>query len=549
MATDTSMATDVPMTAVPMTDVPVAGSSILTSRRTLGLGLLAVLLGGALGPSGCVTDPDELCPAESDPCVISGTYDVDPFSFLDFGDRAVVLQGTLRIGSGSVSIQADSLRITSTGSILGTSTGAPGGSLAVFVRGDIAIEGTSGTAIDLRGAPGGALELTSTAGSVTSARPLLLTGQTAGPTGGEIEIDADGDVLLTGLVAAQAGLSTGTAGSLRVIAGRDVRLANADLQGGGGGPGTIDVSGGRNVRLGVLRVLGVGTGAAGGQVSASAGDSLWAEGAIEAQGWAAGGDGGFVDLIAGVQPDRIGRLEILAPVRVDAPGLQICGGSFSASGRTVLVAASIDADGDCGGAVDIGAFGPELRIEAAAIIDARSRSLGASNLFLQSRGTLAVAGTVLADGGGTAGGEGGLVQLLADGRLLLTGALSSNARNASSFAGSVELVGCEVETAATASLSADGAEGLIDLRAARSATLGGAFSAGAAIDVFRGSSAALPVLSGSFAPTANVLVDTGLAPCAAAGGCGLGGELALLLPPVWWIRKRRRQALGLRSRR
>ena len=69
---------------------------------------LAMAAGGLVG---CVADPDQLCPAEADPCVIVGTHDIDSFSFLDFDGRAVVLAGTLRIGSGFVSITAGSLRM------------------------------------------------------------------------------------------------------------------------------------------------------------------------------------------------------------------------------------------------------------------------------------------------------------------------------------------------------------------------------------------------------------------------------------------------------
>jgi hypothetical protein len=490
--------------------------------RAPGLALaLAVAAGGLVG---CVADPDQLCPAEADPCVIAGTHDIDSFSFLDFDGRAVVLAGTLRIGSGFVSIAAGSLRIASTGSILGASFTAPGGVLEVDVAGDIAIEGTTGTAIDLRGAPGGALALVATEGSVTSARPLYAGGRSANPTGGEVSVDAGLDVRLDGLVDVQASTSTGVAGSVRIAAGRDVRLANVDLEGGGGGAGSLDVAAGGSVQLGTVRALGLGTGAPGGQVSVNAGDGLRIEGALQAQGSSTGGDGGLVDLAAGLDPGRPGRLEILAPVRVDAPGIGTCGGSFSADGLEVVLAAKIDADGDCGGAVDLSAGSGGLRIAAAGLVEARSGALAPSSVVARSLGRLEMAGTILADGGGVGGGEGGLVQLIADGALEVAGLVTSNARNLASVGGTVELVGCEVATAPAARLRALGAEGAILVQTGGTASLAGSFQAGDRIEVVYPVNGSAPALLGAFSPAPVLAPSSGPAACSGCGGPDADGD-------------------------
>jgi hypothetical protein len=478
--------------------------------------LLAASLSCMLALAGCVTEPDQLCPAEADPCVIQGVHDVDALSFLDFDGRAVVLEGTLRIGSGFVSITAGSLRITATGSILGTSFTAPGGVLDVDVAGDLTIEGTTGTAVDLRGAPGGVLTITALEGSVTSARPLYATGRTTDPTGGEVAVDAGLDVQLAGLVDVQASTSTGMAGSVRIAAGRDVWLANVDLEGGGGGAGVLEVAAGGSVRLGTVRALGLGTGASGGQVSVLAGDSLRVEGALQAQGSATGGDGGLVDLVAGLAAGRAGRLEILAPVRVDAPGIGTCGGSLGADGLSLVLAAKIDADGDCGGAVDLTAGGEGLRIEATGLVEARSGALAPSAVVVQSRGALDVAGTIVADGGGVAGGEGGPVQLLADGALAVSGLVTSNARNLASVGGTVELVGCEIATLPAARLRALGSEGAILVQTGQTATLAGSFQAGDRIEILHPAQASPPALPGSFAPPPTLFPIHGSSGC---GGC------------------------------
>ena len=119
------------------------------------------------------SEADELC--LGDPCVIVGSHAIDPFSFLDFADRAVHLQGVLQIGAGSVTLVAGSLRIAASGSIAGGDASTPGGTLDVDVAGDVILEGSLGAGIDLRGAPGGALTVNA-GGSIASTRPLGAAG-------------------------------------------------------------------------------------------------------------------------------------------------------------------------------------------------------------------------------------------------------------------------------------------------------------------------------------------------------------------------------------
>ena len=283
-------------------------------RSSTLLVLSVTLVAGGIGPSGCDTEPDELC--LGDPCVITGTHVIEPFSFLDFDGRAVVLDGTLDIGSGFVSITAASLRMTPAGQILSGSLSVPGGTIEISVDGDLAIEGTSGAAIDMRGAPGGGILLESLEGSITSGRGLRASASTADPFGGEITLRAGRDILVDALLDAEAGSFTGAAGTILLDAGRDVRVGSVDVDGGAEGEGTFEVFAFGDARIGPVSARGAGSGGIGGQIAIEARGSLRIDGALQAQGSSSQGEGGFIDLLAG-SAGRSGLLELLATARVD----------------------------------------------------------------------------------------------------------------------------------------------------------------------------------------------------------------------------------------
>jgi hypothetical protein len=111
-----------------------------------------------------------------DPCIISGSKTADANVTLDFGARAVILQGTLTMAAlgdnsvGSLTINARSFAISGPGQIRGFSSSASGGSVTINATDTITINDTSGSgAVRLSGQDGGELTLITTSGASPSA--------------------------------------------------------------------------------------------------------------------------------------------------------------------------------------------------------------------------------------------------------------------------------------------------------------------------------------------------------------------------------------------
>jgi hypothetical protein len=456
--------------------------------------------------------------------VITGTYTVDAFSFLDFGDREVVLTGTLDIGSGSVSLLARRLRIAYSGSIRGTSYSAPGGTLDIDVTEDLTIDTFTAAAIDLRGAPGGIVSLASSGGSITSGRPILVAGRPADPVGGNIDLDAGENVQIGAMLDAQAGYTTGQGGTIQATAGGDVWLYNVELEGGSAGSGTLDIFAIGNARIGNVHAPGAGSGAPGGTVTALAFGSLNVEGRISVPGHVTAGEGGTVDLSAGFGGEGPGLLQILAPIDISNPGVGNCAGSLAADGTTLVLKSSIDASGDCGGLVELSAS-DALSIEPLTLIDARSTALAPGAVILRSLGSVDVRGWIEVDGGGVGGGEAGSLTVLASGPVTLSATLTANARNTSSMGGSIEIQGCDITSDAPTLARANGAQGTITLVAARSVVLAGLFNAGASVSIIYGGAGGPPNLAlASISPLPSVTPMPSLTLCSCSGLPDADGE-------------------------
>src|SRR5262245_45834309 len=128
-----------------------------------------------------LTTPSQFC--LGNPCIISGTKDANPNIVLDFGARAVILQGTLNmlpLGTGdigSLTIKAQSFTISGNGQIRGFGNRHNGGSLTINAVTTIQINDTVGSgAVRLSGQDGGALTLTTTAGAVNVSGRVTLFG-------------------------------------------------------------------------------------------------------------------------------------------------------------------------------------------------------------------------------------------------------------------------------------------------------------------------------------------------------------------------------------
>jgi hypothetical protein len=152
-------------------------------------------LAASATPASAGIPADELC--TGDPCVISGThtleFNLDPV-IVEFGNRAVVLAGTLDVGENDVLLSARTFEIS------GAVSGAPGlnagtGSLELVADN---IEFVAGSTISLRGtntSSGGFLDVFAF-DSVTG----TITADTSGGLGGGVSVTAVNGIELTGSV-------------------------------------------------------------------------------------------------------------------------------------------------------------------------------------------------------------------------------------------------------------------------------------------------------------------------------------------------------------
>ena len=118
---------------------------------------LALLLLAVPSASRAASQPDQFC--KGDPCVIKKNKSVDDGAFLDFGDRDVVLDAVLDVGSGSMTLSAGSLTMVGSSQLKGVGgKSKPGGHIRIQTSGDIALDSDrNGGAVRLNGADGGIL--------------------------------------------------------------------------------------------------------------------------------------------------------------------------------------------------------------------------------------------------------------------------------------------------------------------------------------------------------------------------------------------------------
>src|SRR5882724_1447121 len=215
-------------------------------RRT---GFCSLLVLAALSARvSLATVASDLCPATADPCVVSSAKTVTPGSTLDLGSRALDVRagGSLSVSSGLMTILAGSVRVESGGALLGSSTQATGASIKVMTSGDIRVEtgangaGTIDVSADL--SPG-EIDLLAH-GNVVLAGSINANANSTQGDGGVINVSADGNLSVTGPIAATAGLQ-GLGGEITVRAGGTLATsAIVRADGGDGGDVELDALGG-----------------------------------------------------------------------------------------------------------------------------------------------------------------------------------------------------------------------------------------------------------------------------------------------------------------
>ncbi|HZP42471.1 MAG TPA: DUF4215 domain-containing protein [Candidatus Binatia bacterium] len=287
---------------------------------------------------------------------------------------AVMLGGTVALGGGVQSI---------------------GGALAVEAGGDVTVTAP----IDVSGGDGGDIDITSNGGDVTLEAGPVVNGAGDFGSGGTVTLAAHGTVSVKGGLhgpGAGSALDGGGDGALVDITADTgaVTLAGTfDLSGAppDGTGGEIDVTAGTDVVLtGAVLAGDTGIDGCGGSVSVSAGGNVTA-GIMQVPGGSCGG--GSVSITGGGAVALNGE--------VDADGtLDEGGGTIDATGPTLTVTAKVHANGldatSPGGLIGLSAC--TLTVASGGQVQA----LGlAGGTLLQASGQLTVAGTVQASAAGT----------------------------------------------------------------------------------------------------------------------------------------------------
>lgn len=492
------------------------------------LGLCAGLAAALPLAAHGVTLPEDLC--LGDPCVITTNHTVDDDSDVDFGTRAVVLRAVLTVGDsldsvtgdslgpGLITLRAGSFRIEGGGRIKGQGGQTfDGGTVRIITLGNIEIERTgSGFAFLLTGAFGGELELSSTRGSILATGKIMkLTNTTIEGDGGYLTIvteDPNGVVDLRGSILASGGtqgsggeIDISSAGALTIL---DAGLAGVDLSGGDFDGGFLTLVAGGRITLGRILANGGSESGLGGSLDVLARGPIIVNGPIDAlgaQGVLGGGEGGELildttDLFAPSEP-----VKILGPIRLNGRGPDGDGGFLTIWGSTVELNAPIELTGQDFADLDVGA---DESLSVTAPITLSSGSF----CDLTSDGAIALHAPIDASGA-----AGGLISVAAQGSLDIATSLRANATSSSSFAGDIDLEGCQVTVAAGSALQVLGNTGTITITSHDRMTLAGEFTAdpgtGSIELEYRDAARPPLVAAASFSPAAGLFLLPNLLPC------------------------------------
>ncbi len=486
---------------------------------TLALALASSWLGSS--PAAALVASD-VC--TGDPCVITANHtSTDPFTTLDFGSAAVILQSSLNVASNSLDILAGSFTISQTGKITAqvASSSESGGSVSVVAVGDIMLNSANqGGAIVANGCNGGFVTLESATGTIggnsgnainaNRVTACLLSGE-----GGTIELIA-ASVDLSGNLNAIGGVAA-LGGSVIVDSSDLVRLGPINVSGGEGDGGILDVVAGGAVTLGTVSANSIGNIGTGGTVSVSSGGPLTILGDLDALGGngASEGDaGGDVSLRAGnlIQPRDI---LVTGRIRANGQGQEGAGGFIDIDGALVTIEDPLIANGQgtfsSGGSIDV--FGADS-VTVTAPVSAGIGGLG--TITIQAVGDLNL--LAAADAGASPGTNGGDVTLIAGGSLDISGDVFANGNGPATFGGQIFASGCEIHVPSTTQLNASNEAGTVQLAAGQQMTIAGDLLAGPTLGtiVMRHRRASLPpvTVGASFNITPLISLDPSIAPCA-----------------------------------
>lgn len=455
--------------------------------------------------------------------------------------------GSLDVGSGSMNISAREISIHTGGALRANGGGVPGGRINVSagtltVAGTISANGSDGGRVSLE-APGslvmtGTIEANATAAggfggeirlsaAVVTCTGSVIASGASDATGGCLTISAAGDALVGGRVRLSGGdggeliviVGGLRGGNLTVQAGAILNAEATDREGGSGGnieiaargdgqstghvtvergvqavasgategdggcitiaaAGEVNVAGG-----GTFNVMGGSPDGFAGEISITAGRSLFVESPLRASGGGAEGVGGEINLAAALD------LTLVRDARLSVDGSD-GGGSvdLSVSQGELLVLSTVSATGLRGGE------GGEIRLHGSSptadVIVAGTLSASAGTLFgVTDRGGIVVvsAGNSLTVRGPTGTGarieaqgvQGGTVMLTTTrGDLRVDGVVDASGLGTLSFGGTLALSSAaELSVGGVLNASGDHQAGKIGIEASRTMLLSGTLAA------------------------------------------------------------------------
>jgi hypothetical protein len=353
-------------------------------------------------------------PLTADPLVITGTWDVGPDCLLDFGARSVDLQGTLNVTT--VTIYAADLTVAGTGKILGTGDSL-GATNIVTSRGS----GHNGDIVIL-----GRIE------------------QNGDLAGGDVNLDAEGEVLIagSGKIEAKGTANHAGGGYVAIVA---VHLISVD-----GSATSIDVSGGGGDGYGGLVVL------------ESYLDNVELRRTLDAHGQQGGG--GCLEMLA-----YAGMVTSTETLDLHATGYGD-GGSLTIGARDlVTISGIVDADAGVGSLGYGGGSGGSIDIDCDRDVEIHERINAQGGIDGFGADMTVYCRDFLFDGphiwlqDGHSGGEGGVFDLSASGSVTITEEINTDGDSNGGFGGTVTISAGSVLTISGDLKAAGNTAGWIDL--------------------------------------------------------------------------------------
>ena len=372
--------------------------------------LVVVLLAPAAQALSCA-NPDNLC--RGNPCTI-GALDLPASCVVDFGDRVLVVRGTLKVPNGGVlSLKAGSIDVRRP--IIGRRARkyADGADITLTATRDISVRWR----IDASGrTKPGKIHLVAGA-NVHLLAPLRAAAKGLSPraAGGSITVDAGGDLSSRRRARIRAnGAATTAGGAVQLNAGRSIALESRISAFGRDG-GHVSVSAGAG-NISFARPVDVeGVNGDGGTILVRVpGGRITAAANFEAQGLA---NGGSITFIGGGSVSVAGSLRADSTVRIGD------GGSVAIlAGGDVTLDDVVAADGSTGGRIVVSSQDGTARLNGVAVV---AGTRGAGGQAMVVGGTQAVVANAVDADGGTEGGtidiNGGAVALTSSGGLFARG--------------------------------------------------------------------------------------------------------------------------------